>query len=201
MKRLIFVLSLLVLSSFTSEGPGISDSERQILVRYLTETKNDFLNVTKGLTEAQKNFKTSPDRWSIAQCMEHIALSEKNTFERTQGILKQPADPSKRNEVKLTDNQLMKTLVDRKQKLNAPESLKPSNQFAASADAQASFVTLRDRTFDYLKTTQDDLRDYFAPHPYYGMLDAHQWIMLIAGHGKRHTLQIEEVKADKNFPK
>ncbi|HUA92072.1 MAG TPA: DinB family protein [Terracidiphilus sp.] len=30
----------------------------------------------KGLSNAQLNFKAGPDRWSVAQTLEHIALAE-----------------------------------------------------------------------------------------------------------------------------
>jgi hypothetical protein len=36
--------------------------------------------------------------------------------------------------------------------------------------------------------------------PVLGPLDAYQWILLISAHSERHTKQIEEVKADPNFP-
>ena len=54
---------------------------------------------------------------------------------------------------------------------------------------------------DYVHTTNDDLRDHFGPHPMLGTLDAYQWILLISAHSERHTKQIEEVKADPNFPR
>ena len=54
---------------------------------------------------------------------------------------------------------------------------------------------------DYVRTTNDDLRDHFGPHPMLGTMDAYQWILLISAHSERHTKQIEEVKADPNFPK
>jgi hypothetical protein len=34
-----------------------------------------------------------------------------------------------------------------------------------------------------------------------GLLDAYQWMLFQGAHSKRHTAQIEEVKADPNFPK
>jgi hypothetical protein len=34
-----------------------------------------------------------------------------------------------------------------------------------------------------------------------GELDAHEWMLFMASHSARHTKQIEEVKADPNFPK
>ena len=54
---------------------------------------------------------------------------------------------------------------------------------------------------DYIRTTDDDLRDHFFDHPVLGPMDGYQWLLLIATHSARHTAQIEEVKADPNFPK
>jgi hypothetical protein len=32
-------------------------------------------------------------------------------------------------------------------------------------------------------------------------LDAYEWVLFVSAHSQRHTKQIEEVKADPNFPK
>jgi hypothetical protein len=32
-------------------------------------------------------------------------------------------------------------------------------------------------------------------------MDAYEWLIFMSAHTKRHTLQIEEVKADPKFPK
>jgi hypothetical protein len=44
------------------------------------------------------------------------------------------------------------------------------------------------------------LRNHVASSPI-GTYDAYQLILLIGAHSNRHTQQIEEVKADPNFPK
>jgi len=54
---------------------------------------------------------------------------------------------------------------------------------------------------DYIRTTNDDLCDHFYTHPAFGVLDGYQWLLLLSSHSARHTEQIEEVKADRNFPK
>ena len=54
---------------------------------------------------------------------------------------------------------------------------------------------------DYIRTTNDDLRDHFYSHPVFGPLDGYQWLLLLSAHSARHTEQIEEVKADPSFPK
>jgi len=50
-----------------------------------------------------------------------------------------------------------------------------------------------------LKTTTG-LRDHVTDSPM-GKLDGYEFVLLIAAHSERHTKQINEVKADPNFPK
>ena len=51
-----------------------ADKERA--VAYLEKTKNGVVDATKGLSDAQWNFKPAPDRWSIAEVVEHLAAAE-----------------------------------------------------------------------------------------------------------------------------
>ena len=44
------------------------------------------------------------------------------------------------------------------------------------------------------------MRDHVADSPL-GKLDGYEFVLLIAAHSERHTKQINEVKADPNFPK
>jgi len=61
-------------------GQGIAELEG---------SKKAFLDATKGLSEAQWNFKSAPDRWSVAECADHIALAEGFIFGRiTDGVMK-----------------------------------------------------------------------------------------------------------------
>jgi DinB superfamily len=42
----------------------------------LETNKKGVLDATRGLSEAQWNFKAAPDKWSVAECAEHIAAAE-----------------------------------------------------------------------------------------------------------------------------
>jgi hypothetical protein len=112
-----------------------------------------------------------------------------------------PADPAKRAEVKGKDEIVLKMVPDRTQKRHAPENLKPMNRWPNRDELTKAFEENRKATMDYVKTTTGDLRDHFAPHGAPGLLDGYQWILFISAHSERHTKQIEEVKADPNFPK
>lgn len=180
----------------------LSAEERQEAIKYLEETRKNFLDSVQGLSEAQWKFKAAPDRWSVAEVAEHIAVSEENIFNLvTNRIMKSPAAPEKKAAAKGKEKLLPGMLSDRSSKFQAPETLKPTNRWATQSELVKSFNASRDLTKAYVLNSQDDLRSHFAPHPVLKELDAYQWIFLIAGHSARHTAQINEVKTDPNFPK
>jgi len=61
---------------------NIQVNERAALVDELRETRAIFLEAFAGISEAQSKFKPAPDRWSIAECAEHVALVEKGMMSR-----------------------------------------------------------------------------------------------------------------------
>ena len=200
-----FALSLLaIVATVAVYGDTLARADRDKAVAELEGSRQAFLDATKGLSPAQWNFKSAPDRWSIAECANHIALSEGFIFGIvTNQVLKSPATPEKREAVKGKDDFILKLLQDRTHKATAPEPIDPKNKPMSPEESVKQFLSGRANAIEYVKTTQDDLRDHFADHPVpaIGTLDAYQWILLMSGHTRRHTLQILEVKADPNFPK
>jgi hypothetical protein len=204
MKKLflpVLLFSTLLLTAFRTAPGTLTPEERKSAVEYYLKTKARLLNDLKGLSEAQLNWKADSTRWSIYQCTEHIALAENMIWSWIQMTEHQPATPEKRSEVKLTTEQLVSMTLDRSHKVQAPEMLKPETKFPSTAAALNAYSLRRDSTIDYIKTTQDDLKDHFITHPVFGTMDLYQGLMALAAHSERHTLQIEEVMADPNFPK
>jgi len=204
MKKLLlfaFVLTAFVTTSFRLAPGTLSADERKFAIDYYQKTKDRLIKDLEGLSEAQLNFKADPTRWSIYQCTEHIALAENMIWQWIQMTEKQPATPEKRSEVKVTLDQLMKGTLDRTQKFKAPEMLQPEAKFPDTRAAFQAYQARRDSTIEYIRTTQDDLKDHFITHPAAGTMDLYQALVMLAAHSERHTMQIEEVKADPNFPK
>jgi hypothetical protein len=173
--------------------------DRQKAYAYLEETRAKFLKSVEGLSEAQWRFKAGPDRWSIAEVAEHIGLSESLILGMIENqVLKAPA---KKPGEGITDEKLIAGVTDRSQKAQAPEVLKPVNKWPTREALVTDFIAARAKTMEWVKTTNEDLRAHAAPHPAFGPLDAHQWILLLAGHSARHTAQIEEVKTSAGYPK
>jgi uncharacterized damage-inducible protein DinB len=183
----------------STEKSTLSPEERQSA---LEETRQKVLDSLKDLSDAQWKFKSAPDRWSAAEVAEHIAVSEEAILGLvTERVMKSPAAPEKKEAAKDKDELVRTSVTNRSVKVQAPEMLKPTSRFKTREEMIKAFNASRDKTIEYVKTTQDDLRSHFTPHPIFKDLDAYQWVLLISGHSERHSLQILEVKADPNFPK
>ncbi len=180
----------------------LSTEERDVALKSLQATHDLFPKSIAGLSEKQFRFKPGPDRWSVAEVSEHIAVAEASLLALVQKqLMASPAAPEKRTEAAGKDEIIVKMVPIRSQKVQVPEFLKPGNRFATREEVIKAFKNSRRATMDYVRTTNDDLRDHFGPHPTLGPLDGYQWVLLISAHSERHTRQIEEVKSDPNFPK
>ena len=192
-------LACALLFAFTARGQDLTQADKDKALAYLESTKNDVLDATKNLSTAQWNFKAAPDRWSIAECMEHIAAAEDYIRGAVEsGVMKAPAVPGR--DIAAIDAGIIANVPERKNKLQAPEAIKPTNRFGSPQAAIDHFVESRGTTENFLKTTPG-LRDHAADSPTGQKWDAYEFILLIAAHSERHTNQIKEVKADPNYPK
>jgi hypothetical protein len=183
----------------SARAQELTQADKDRAMQYLESTKKNVLEATKGLSEAQWNFKPGPDRWSVAEVTEHIAAAEDLLRGMVQEkIMKAPADDTR--DLKKTDDAVLAMIPDRTHKAQAPEPLKPTNRYGSPAGSLKHFLETRATTEDFLKNTPD-LRAHAADSPMGMKLDAYEWILFIAAHSERHTKQINEVKADVNFPK
>jgi uncharacterized damage-inducible protein DinB len=203
---LTVLLALLQMSAVgwaqASTPMTLTPAEREAALKSLQATHDQFLRSIAGLTDKQWTFKPAPDRWSVAEVAEHITISESTILGLIQQrLMTSPATPEKREQVKGKDEMILQKMPDRSHKAQAPEILRPTGRWATEADLTKAFEESRKATMDYVRTTNDDLRDHFFDHPAFGTLDGYQWLLVLSSHSQRHTAQIEEVKADPNFPK
>jgi hypothetical protein len=183
----------------TAEAQDASVADKAKALALLESSKKGVLEATKDLSEAQWNFKPAPEKWSIAECMEHIAASEdliRSTIEEK--VMKGAAAPGR--DLAAIDAGILANVPDRTHKVQAPESLKPTNRFGSPDAAIKHFVESRAKTEEFLRTTSD-LRGHAVDSPAAnGKWDAYEFILLIGAHSERHTKQIEEVKSSAGYP-
>jgi hypothetical protein len=200
MKRFGTVLLLTLFVAAIAFGQSLAQADRDRAAKYLETTRKSVVEATEGLTEAQWNFKPAPDRWSVAEVVEHIAASEDMLLGLTTSqVMKAPPRPEG-EDVKAIDEMVLAKIPDRTKKAQAPEALRPTNRYGSPEAAVKHFVESRSKTLDFLQKTAD-LRAHAFDSPLGPKLDAYQWILFIAAHSERHTKQLNEVKADPNFPR
>jgi len=135
------LIALLLMAVATAvSAQEVTQAEKDKALQYLETTRKNVLEATKGLSEAQWNFKPGPDRWSVAQVMEHIAAAE--DFIRgmvKEKIMMAPAGEPGRD-VKKTDEGVLAMVPDRTNKVQAPEPLVPTNRFGSPEASIKHFV-------------------------------------------------------------
>lgn len=177
----------------------IPESDREFALSALHADRKAVLDSVTGLSAAQWKFKPAPDRWSIAEIAEHITLTEDWIFERINEMLKAPPVPPRPSD-RQRDQALMEQTADRTAKRQAPKGIIPTGRWATPADFVREFKQRRERTLDFIRTTQAPLRSHIAD---FGdsSWDAYQWLLGLAAHADRHVAQIKEVKADPAWPR
>lgn len=197
------LLTLLILTGLagSTHSNSLSGKERKALINHLKDSKTNFLKSVKNLSDEQLNYKAAPDKWSVKECIYHITLAETNIWQMAEAQLKQPANPEKKQEIKITDEKLVQMMTDRSSKFQAPETFRPDQaKWKSAAEALEEFKEKRAEHLKYVKTSTQDMRNHVVQSPM-GYADAYQVILMLSAHTIRHTKQIEEVKATPNFPK
>jgi hypothetical protein len=193
-------LALAVFTVSAAAGAAsLTEAEKKEGLAQLERTRAGVVEATKGLSEAQWKFKPGPDRWSVAEVLEHIALSEDMLLGNTsKQVMAAPAGAPDRD-YKAGDKMVLTVIPDRSRRAQAPDALVPTGRWSPQ-EALDHFLKNRARTVEFLKSTPD-LREHVVDSPIGQPLDAYQWLLFNSAHSERHTKQILEVKADPNFPK
>lgn len=199
MKKVTSIAIVLMLLSFGIHAFKLTEEDRNKAIDHLTQTRDNMLLTLDGLSEAQLNYKSSPESWSIAECVEHLAISENTIFGMVNGAVQVTADASRRAEVQMSDEELLALITDRSNKVKTSEPFEPSGQFGSFEETLKVFTSKREENINYVRITEDDLRNHYSQVPF-GTVDAYQVLLFMSGHTERHTLQMEEVMADPGFP-
>ncbi len=139
----------------------------------------------------------SPDCWSIAEIVEHLAVLEDRVHAVVGRMPEAPAGEPDRVDSQV-DEIILVQVPKRSTRIKAPEPVCPSARWRPE-ESLARFVASRRRTAELL-VEAPCLRGHVLPHPVLGLWDGYQWILAVAAHSARHTAQILEIKADGGFP-
>jgi hypothetical protein len=173
---------------------------------FLQQTQNALVGATKGLSEAQWKFKPAPDRWSIAENLDHIVIVQERVLGRILIQLANAPAPPADLDYKVVDAIVINHFPNRLTKYSAPEFVRPVDQMAP-VELLNRLRTNYEGLTGCLESTPG-LRQHALESPplkgvskgAYESMDGYQWILAAAAHTDRHTKQILEVMADPGYP-
>lgn len=177
----------------------LTDRERQRALDSLSKTRQTVLDAVEGVSDNQARWKPLPERWSIFEYVEHLAVSDDALIELVERSLKTPAQPETEEERKQREARIRATPIPRGVN-RAPEAMSPHGRFATLGDAVAAFLAARERSLEYARSTTADLRSHFSPHPVLGPMDCYQWLMGNAHHAETHAAHIREIRGLPDYP-
>lgn len=182
------------------QSKELTQMEREFLIQTLNASFQKFEEVTKSLSDKQLYFKVKQKKWSIAECIEHVTLAEIHFSEIVEDEMKKPSNPMDRSKINIKDEKIRPKMLSRIWKAKSPEVFKPSGKFKNPKEAIIAFKEQRLITIEYIKTTNDDLRNHFWKHRLTGTIDLYQTIILMSAHLERHIKQMEKIKKNQYYP-
>jgi hypothetical protein len=177
-------------------GASLTRGEREFACEYLVFTKNLLLDSVAGLSKAAMNARTEHDRWNMAECIGHLALAGDVAWKILHGLLDRAPTPEKQELIRVSIKRIICMMSDRSKRVPTLSGLMPSGRFPDVQAALDHFVRQRDRLIDYVRHTEDELKNRHAFHPCVGTVNLYQFILVEAAHSARHVLQIEEIKSE-----
>lgn len=156
----------------------------------------------EGLGESEQTSRPAPERWSIAEILEHVSLVETGVVRLLRAVLRK-ADaaggsdrPAGKPFAPVSIEEFVEQAATRK--YAAPEAAVPSGSLAV-ADSLARLEESR-AALDSLRPLAERLDGtrMLYPHPAFGPLNLYQWLAFIGVHQSRHRRQIEAVRETLN---
>lgn len=172
----------------------MNELERAKALELLARTRLTLATATEGVSYAEAIWKPSPDRWSILEYVEHLAIADDGLVGLVKHAMTQPATPETAEDRAARERRIRSTNMPRGAN-HAPDSLVPPGKYADLGEALRAFEEARDRTVEFTRSVQGDLRSHFHNHSVLGPLDAYQWLLANARHVETHSKHIMELRA------
>jgi hypothetical protein len=183
----------------------VGPDERQLVLDQLVSSESRLVALLDGLTPAQWSFREAPERWSIAENVEHLAVFEDFIRQAIATALTvtpaaEPPTPALQAAIAAKDTLVLSVADARNATFIARDATRPNGRWPDPADLVAHLRAARARTLAFAAETDADLRNHFFAHIAFGDLDCYQWLLLLGHHTLRHTRQIEQVMAHPAYP-
>src|SRR5947199_1112024 len=151
--RTILILTVCLLAAPLFAAPMANDDREHLLVHFEMTTQM-LAEQVRGLSPAQLEYKTSPDRWSIREVVSHLAVAEPDYWRDIQKALKAAPD-MKGKKSAATDADILWYGIDRVVHTKTGGGHEKVDTYKDLGEALGKFQALRVTMIEYIKTTND----------------------------------------------
>lgn len=162
--------------------------ELQEVKQKLEETRVELLGILDGLSGDQLNQQKDLNSWSISQVCQHLFKTEELYVVAIKKGLKSKEDS-------FIENKSVEFLLDRSQKLEAPDIAKPTDEFLEYQEIIEKLNNSRQKLLELLNTVEDPsvLSKRHFIHPVFKEMLLIEWVKSLYLHEQRHINQINEI--------
>ncbi|MFC4306346.1 DinB family protein [Cohnella boryungensis] len=162
--------------------------ELQEITQKLNETRIELLDILRGLDVETLNKRKDVNHWSINQVCQHLYKTEELYVVAIKKGLKSKDDS-------LIENKPVEFLLDRSNKLEAPDIAKPSDEALEHQEIMDKLNNARQKLHELLNTVEDPSvlsRRHFV-HPVFREMSLIEWVKSLYLHEQRHIKQIQDI--------
>jgi hypothetical protein len=167
------------------------------LLRHLDLQHERLRAAVDSVPRERRETKPSPDRWSVAEVIEHLSIVEKRierVFTTRLNDARAKGLSAERDQSPVVGTIDMDRVLDRTRRITASDAALPTG----TLDADAAWQEL-ERARDALcaAVRESDglaLAEVVQPHPILGPINLYQWIAFVGGHEARHAAQVLELR-------
>ncbi|HYX29306.1 MAG TPA: DinB family protein [Pyrinomonadaceae bacterium] len=163
--------------------------------------------VAADLTEAQLNWKPSSDQWSIAQCLEHLAVATRGFDQYFAAALERGKNRSPVSNPPYKPSMMGGWLArhvapEAPRKLRAPKMFRPA-EASNIRDSLQMFLAEQNKFIDFVRQcngvdyNKTRIRSPVTPLMRYSLADA---FVITVLHAQRHLEQARRVRESTQFP-
>ena len=173
------------------------------IVEQLAADRITMLSSIAGLDEDQYRFREQDWKWSIADILEHLALTHETTERMLRVILLRHLEIKGKpceSDTSVLNLLNRRAVANPDVKMQAPDRVRPTGQVSI-AESLSRLELSRARVFELMPAlARYDLYEVSVPHPLLGDFNGYQWLLMLGMHEVRHAAQIHDLRSHPRFP-
>ena len=167
------------------------------LIEFLGAHRRGVYEAVAAVPASLRDRKPAPDRWSVAEVVEHLAIVEQRvaalltmrvTTARASGV---GPDPETSSVVESYPNP--GAVIDRSRRASSPSLVQPTGTVDATTGTRALVQAHAAMVSALQNASGVCLTDIMQTHPVFGPLNLYHFIVALGLHDQRHAAQIREI--------